>query len=619
MQDFESLGLSLAMVDNLKKMSIEVPTEIQQRAIPYLLENNTDLIGLAQTGTGKTAAFGLPLIELCDDSLDATQYLVVAPTRELVQQIAGQLENFGKPKRRLNVQSVFGGASISNQIKDYKRNTPKVLVATPGRLIDLLDRKVVKIDQVRTVVLDEADEMLNMGFQEDIYKILSFTPETKTTWLFSATMPKEVKKISDKFMKSPMEISVDTSQKVNVNIDHKYCVIKVSDKVSAIKRLSDFNPDLYGVVFCRTRMDTQRVADDLIADGYPAESLHGDLSQQQRDRVMSKFRNKKIPLLVATDVAARGIDVTDLTHVIHHSLPDDDAFYTHRSGRTARAGKKGVSYVLVAPHDTKKLQYLGQKLKIEFEKDLLPTGKEIRKQKVNAWVDHLLKVEPVSDVSTEDFENIKSKFEDLSKDEILAKIIHFELHKTEALAGNHGDINQDERSSGRRERGERSERGERGERSERGGERRERGDRSERGERGGERARPGFDKFFINIGRVDGLKRKDLVDFIANTAGIRPSMVGDISVQQKCTFFEVDSSGSSEVEKKLNGIDLQGRSIRVNLETDGGGGGGSRKPFRSSGGSGGYKGNRDGGGGSSHRGGGGGGNRPRRSDSGRRD
>jgi ATP-dependent RNA helicase DeaD len=619
MQDFESLGLSLAMVDNLKKMSIEVPTEIQQRAIPYLLENNTDLIGLAQTGTGKTAAFGLPLIELCDDSLDATQYLVVAPTRELVQQIAGQLENFGKPKRRLHVQSVFGGASISNQIKDYKRNTPKVLVATPGRLIDLLDRKVVKIDQVRTVVLDEADEMLNMGFQEDIYKILSFTPETKTTWLFSATMPKEVKKISDKFMKSPMEISVDTSQKVNVNIDHKYCVIKVSDKVSAIKRLSDFNPDLYGVVFCRTRMDTQRVADDLIADGYPAESLHGDLSQQQRDRVMSKFRNKKIPLLVATDVAARGIDVTDLTHVIHHSLPDDDAFYTHRSGRTARAGKKGVSYVLVAPHDTKKLQYLGQKLKIEFEKDLLPTGKEIRKQKVNAWVDHLLKVEPVSDVSTEDFENIKSKFEDLSKDEILAKIIHFELHKTEALAGNHGDINQDERSSGRRERGERSERGERGERSERGGERRERGDRSERGERGGERARPGFDKFFINIGRVDGLKRKDLVDFIANTAGIRPSMVGDISVQQKCTFFEVDSSGSSEVEKKLNGIDLQGRSIRVNLETDGGGGGGSRKPFRSSGGSGGYKGNRDGGGGSSHRGGGGGGNRPRRSDSGRRD
>ena len=612
MQDFESLGLSSAMVDNLKKMSITVPTEIQQRAIPYLLENNTDLIGLAQTGTGKTAAFGLPLIELCDDELDATQYLVIAPTRELVQQIAGQLESFGKPKRRLNVQSVFGGASISNQIKDYKRNTPKVLVATPGRLIDLLDRKVVKIDQVRTVVLDEADEMLNMGFQEDIYKILSFTPETKTTWLFSATMPREVKKISDKFMKSPMEISVDTSQKVNVNIDHKYCVIKVSDKVSAIKRLSDFNPDLYGVVFCRTRMDTQRVADDLIADGYPAESLHGDLSQQQRDRVMAKFRNKKIPLLVATDVAARGIDVTDLTHVIHHSLPDDHAFYTHRSGRTARAGKKGVSYVLVAPHDTKKLQYLGQKLKIEFEKDLLPTGKEIRKQKVNAWVDHLLKVEPVSDVSTEDFEAIKSKFEDLSKDEILAKIIHFELHKTEALAGNHGDINQDERSSGRRERGERSERGERGERRERG----ERSERAPRNDREGERARPGFDKFFINIGRVDGLKRKDLVDFIANTAGIRPSMVGDISVQQKCTFFEVDSSGSSEVEKKLNGIDLQGRSIRVNLETDGGGGGGSRRPARSGGG-GGYKGNRDGGGGSSHRGGGG--SRPRRTGSGRRD
>lgn len=337
--NFKQLGLSENLLKAINELGFNSPTDIQQQAIPKLIKDDRDFIGLAQTGTGKTAAFGLPLLERIDPAMKATQALILAPTRELGQQIAEQLDIYSKYQEKLNVLAVYGGASITNQMRALKR-TQHAIIATPGRLLDLIKRRAVNLESVRFLVLDEADEMLNMGFKEDLDLILSYTPEEKLTWLFSATMPKEIKKIVNKYMDNPTEVRINSKEQVNVDIEHQYALVKASDKAEALSRILDISPDMRGVVFCRTKNETQELAELLLRQNYKADSLHGDLSQAQRDRVMRRFKKHELHVLIATDVAARGIDVNDLTHVIHYTLPDDNSYYTHRSGRTARAGKK---------------------------------------------------------------------------------------------------------------------------------------------------------------------------------------------------------------------------------------------------------------------------------------
>jgi len=376
MKSFEALGLSGELVEAIRQLGFETPTPIQEKAIPMLLQGDTDLVGLAQTGTGKTAAFGLPLLDLVDDKNRATQALVIAPTRELSVQITNDLDRFSKNVKRFNIVTVYGGASISDQIRKI-RQSAQIIVATPGRLIDLLSRKVVDLTHIQFVVLDEADEMLNMGFKEDIDEILSTTPDSKKVWLFSATMPREVREIANNYMSNPKELAMEGRQSGNENIDHQFVVVDERDKYLALKRFVDYTPDIFGVIFCRTKIDTQRIAEHLIKDGYNADPLHGDLTQVQRDRVMKNFKEKTLQLLVATDVAARGIDVNNITHVIHMNMPDEMEFYTHRSGRTARAGKKGISLAIVSKKEVGRISQVEKSLKRKFTKVLVPTGDEV--------------------------------------------------------------------------------------------------------------------------------------------------------------------------------------------------------------------------------------------------
>ena len=346
MNPFSTLGIRHDIVNAIAELGFENPTPIQEQAIPVLLSGSNDFVGLAQTGTGKTAAFGLPLLELLDFEKNHPQALILCPTRELCLQITNDINNYAKNVKNVNVVAVYGGANISDQLRQIRRGV-QIVVATPGRMLDIINRKAIDFSEVRYVVLDEADEMLNMGFQEDIDQILSTTPEDKKTWLFSATMPTEVRRIAKKYMDNPFELTMGTKNTGNVNIDHEYYVVRARDKYAAFKRIVDFNPEIFGIVFCRTKIETQDIAESLIKDGYNADALHGDLSQQQRDKVMKRYRERSLQLLIATDVAARGIDVNDVTHVINYSLPDEVENYTHRSGRTARAGKSGVSISII--------------------------------------------------------------------------------------------------------------------------------------------------------------------------------------------------------------------------------------------------------------------------------
>jgi len=447
---FSELGLDDQIVSALSDLNIITPTEIQQEAIPHLIESESDFIGLAQTGTGKTAAFGLPLLNNIDEEKQYCQAIVLAPTRELAQQIAASINTFAKNKRRIKIDVVFGGAAIVNQIKALKSN-PQIVVATPGRLIDLIKRKSIDVSKLSYLILDEADEMLNMGFKEELNKILEHTPEEKNTWLFSATMPKAIKNIVSSYMHNPHEISVKSGVEVNKNITHQYMLAKMSDKLEVIKRYLDMESDLFGVLFCRTKMDTQNLADQLSRAGYTAEALHGDLTQKQRDVVMRKFKDRAIKLLVATDVAARGIDVSDLTHVIHHKLPDELEFYTHRSGRTARAGKKGVSIALVSKGEKRKLDILERQLGISFERALVPTGEEIVSKRVGAWLESMSTFESKKEIP-EDLKNqALSSLESFSKEDLVEKLLAIELNKIKF--SDTQDLNSPD--AGRSERGER--------------------------------------------------------------------------------------------------------------------------------------------------------------------
>ncbi len=483
MASFKKLGLSDSILKVLKELGFEKPTEIQEESIPQLLEKNTDFIGLAQTGTGKTAAFGLPLLERIDPDSKATQALVLAPTRELGQQIAEQLYTFSKYLDKVNVLAVYGGAPIQGQIKALKR-PQQVIIATPGRLIDLIKRKAVKLGEVQYLVLDEADEMLNMGFKDELDEILSYTPDDKLTWLFSATMPQEIKRMVKKFMDQPIEVKVNTKNEVNVNITHQYISVKSRDKSDAMIRILDSDPDIRGVVFCRTRMDTQNLAEFLMRKNYRADALHGDMSQAQRDKVMKRFKSKSLQVLIATDVAARGIDVNDLTHVFHYTLPDQIEYYTHRSGRTARAGKKGVSISFIGGGDQYKIKALERRLGIDFTQFQIPSAADIVQLAADKWAQGVLDTNEGGKIDDEILEKVNLQFADLSKEELVAKVLLNQLQRLDIDSDR--DLNDTVRqrsggsggSSGGRFRRERNDRGKGGYKGKKKFERSDRSDRS---------------------------------------------------------------------------------------------------------------------------------------------
>lgn len=529
MKTFQTLGLSKGLADAVQLIGFERPTPIQEKAIPMLLTGNRDFIGLAQTGTGKTAAFGLPLLDLVDDHSKETQALVLAPTRELGLQIVSDLENFTERFKKLNIVAVYGGASISEQIRKVKRGA-QIIVATPGRLIDLIGKKAVNLSTIKYVVLDEADEMLNMGFKEDIDEILSTTPDTKITWLFSATMPKEVRAIAKNYMSDPEEITVGDKNAGNTNIEHQYVVVHDRDKYSALKRILDFNPDIFGLIFCRTRIDTQRVAENLMKDGYNADALHGDLNQAQRDRVMMKFRQRSVQILVATDVAARGIDVDNITHVIHLNIPDEMEFYTHRSGRTARAGKKGISIAMVTSRETGKLRQIEKILKTTFVKIAVPTGQEVCQKQLLALMHRVHEVKVNEKEIAEFLPAVYEELKDLSKDELIKRFASIEFNRFLEYYRNAPDLNGESKGS----------------------------------DRGSERYATG-DRFFINLGKMDDLDVPTLLELLDDCCGVTKKNVGKIDLKGAYSFFEIDKEKSQDIIKGFEGMEFGGRTVRVEL------------------------------------------------------
>jgi len=537
---FESLGLSAPVVKALSELGITTPTAIQEQAIPALLEEATDFLGLAQTGTGKTAAFGLPLIDQIDPSINAIQAIVLSPTRELAQQIAKAVSDFAKYVPEVSVNVVYGGAAISNQIRDLKRNVPKILVATPGRLIDLIDRKVLNLSNVRYVVLDEADEMLNMGFQADIDVILSFTQADKNTWLFSATMPREIRDIVHRYMYNPVEVSVSTKEKVNQNIEHRFALVKRKDKRAALQRIIDGEGDMYALIFCRTKADTQALATDMAEAGYPIEAIHGDLSQAQRNAVMRKFKSGQVKLLAATDVAARGIDVDNLSHVIHFDIPDDLAFYTHRSGRTARAGKKGVAIALVTPSEQYKIRQLEKQLDIRFNRVMIPSAEEVILKHVQARLDDLLLTEATDDTRIW-VHMLTDQLETISKEELMAKFLSLSL---KGLKSKGDDLNVQEEA----------------------GDRNKTGKKKERGRNASTNGEAGMQRFSINLGISDRLQKGDLLKIICDASGVRGKHIGRIQMFKKHSIFDVEMAKAKSLSQSFKAAQFKGRRIKVTAD-----------------------------------------------------
>ena len=553
MNTFESLGLSTNLLKVIEEMGFTTPTPIQEKSIPLLLKGGrTDFIGLAQTGTGKTAAFGLPLIDLVDSDNKATQALIMAPTRELGQQTAKQLVDFSSNYKQLNVEVVYGGAAIMNQIKALKRPT-QIVVATPGRLLDLIRRKAIRLEDVKYVVLDEADEMLNMGFKEDIDEILSYVREERSTWLFSATMPADIRRITKKYMTDPVEVAVNTESKTNTDITHQYIITRNDDKETALKRFLDIAPEMKGILFCRTKRETQEITDNLGQLGYEVEALHGDLSQAQRDAAMRRFKARNMQLLIATDVAARGIDVNDLTHVLHHKIPDQLEAYTHRSGRTGRAGNKGISIVFINNREGRKISDIERKNNITFQKIEVPKASELKKVRLENWVKSTLAM-AIDDEADENLAALLPHFETLTKEDLLKRMISIELKQLKSSAKSDLNMSSDSRGSRDNDRGDRNNRGDRGERRQ-------------------------FDenrnRYFINIGKNDGISKVDLLDFVSEVSGAKKSDINDIAVQDKRSFFNLEESQVKGFEDKFQGLELEsGHAIRVNKETGGGGSGG---------------------------------------------
>ena len=540
MIQFSQLGLSDSTLAILNQMGFETPTPIQQQAIPYLLSDSaSDLIALAQTGTGKTAAFGLPLVELVTSSAQDPQALILAPTRELAQQSADQLLQFTDRKRTPKVEVVYGGAAITMQMKNLKKGAD-ILLATPGRLIDLIKRKAVSLKNIKYLVLDEADEMLNMGFKDEIDKILETVPDNRSIWLFSATMPPEIRKIVNTYMKNPHEVKVNQESKTNQDISHQYIITKTANKLAAARRFLDIHPEMRGIMFCRTKIETQEIADQFSTWGYGVEALHGDLTQSQRTAVMKRFKGRSMQLLIATDVAARGIDVNDLSHVFHHKLPDQVEAYTHRSGRTGRAGKKGISMAFINPRETNKIKQIERALDVTFERVDVPKHDDLISSRMNHWAEIIVNTK-IDSRADHVLSEIQSKFSDLSKEDILKRLITTQLDHLMIQEGEDSDLNENNDGSGK------------------------------------SRGRKGFNRYFINMGSMDGLTSGDLIHFIADMAGIERKNFGDVTLQKNYAFFEVNSDSDKGLAAKFDGFILEGRELRVNRDNE--------NPGRSSGGS----------------------------------
>ncbi len=561
MKTFEELGVAANIRKAIEEMGYENPMPVQEEVIPYLLGETKDIIALAQTGTGKTAAFGLPLLQKTNVKENVPQALILCPTRELCLQIAGDLADYSRYVDGLRVLPVYGGSSIDSQIKALKRGV-QIIVATPGRLIDLINRNTVKLDKVKCVVLDEADEMLNMGFTDSINEILSQVPEGRQMLLFSATMPKEIAKITRKYMDDPKEIIIGRKNEGSSNVKHVYYLVHARDKYLALKRIADYYPNIYGIIFCRTRRETQEIADKLIQDGYNADSLHGDLSQAQRDSVMQKFRIKNIQLLVATDVAARGLDVDSLTHVINYGLPDDIESYTHRSGRTGRAGKTGISIGIIHVKEKGKVREIEKIINRKFEQGTIPSGDAICEKQLFNFVDNLEKVKVNEDEIEKFLPAIYKRLEWLEKEDIIKRIASLEFNR---LIDYYRDAEEIETPSDRQSRGD-----------DKSFPRRK--DRDNSGSRQAER---GYSRLFVNVGRTDNVNPATLMGLVNEFVADKVS-IGRIDIMQNFSFFEVPER---DVNKVLNGLNNQERgNRRISVEVAQGERGGGNNSRGNSGG-----------------------------------
>ena len=528
MSKFAKLGLEENLLKAIQDMGFETPSEVQEKAIPILLEKDTDIVSLAQTGTGKTAAFGFPMLQKINIGSRTTQGLILSPTRELCLQITNEIKNYGKYCKGLNVVAVYGGASISEQARDIKKGA-QIIVATPGRMKDMIGRRMIDISKIEYCVLDEADEMLNMGFYEDITEILSYSPEDKSTWLFSATMPKEVATIAKKFMFQPIEITVGGKNMGAENVSHEYYLVNARDRYQALKRLADANPSIFSVIFCRTKRDTQKVAELLIEDGYSAAALHGDLSQNQRDLVMKSFRSRQIQMLVATDVAARGIDVDDITHVINYQLSDEIETYTHRSGRTGRAGKTGISMVIASKSESRKIHAIEKIIQKKFIHKEVPSGIEICEVQLFHLANKIKQTEINHDIDTY-LPNINEVLEAFSKEELIKKVFSVEFtrfynyyKKAKNLNVNAGDMSEGSKDTVR---------------------------------------------YFINIGGKDDFDWMSLKDFLKEMLGLDKDELYKVDVKESFSFFNTDSKHQELVMDFFKEFELEGRRVSVEISKD---------------------------------------------------
>jgi ATP-dependent RNA helicase DeaD len=537
MPTFQSLGLEEKFLQAIADLGFETPSEVQEKTIPILLQQETDMVSLAQTGTGKTAAFGFPMLQKINSESRTTQGLILSPTRELCMQITNEMEAYGKYIPGLNVVAIYGGASIVDQARKIKKGA-QIIVATPGRMKDMIGRGMIDISKIEYCVLDEADEMLNMGFYEDITEILSHSPKDKNTWLFSATMPKEVSSIAKKFMHNPVEISVGTKNVGAVNVSHEYYLVNARDRYDALKRLADANPDIFSVVFCRTKRDTQKVAEKLIEDGYNAAAIHGDLSQNQRDMVMKSFRSRQIQMLVATDVAARGIDVDDITHVINYQLPDEIETYTHRSGRTGRAGKSGVSMVIVSKSENRKIRAIENIIQKKFVEKQIPSGMEICEKQLFHLANSIKDTEINHDIDPS-LEGINKVLSDFSKEELIKKVFSVEFTRFYNYYKKAKDLNVAV------------------------------GDRS---------AAPETDsvRFFINIGAKDDFDWMSLKDFLKDLLQLGKDDLYKVDVMDSFSFFNVEEKHKDLILQAFEDFKLNGRRVSVEISKDGRRKGGGR-------------------------------------------
>ena len=536
------------MLQSVTALGFTQPTPIQEKAIPVLLQGTKDFIGLAQTGTGKTAAFGLPLLQLLTREDKSPQALIICPTRELCLQIANDLNSFKSKAENTIVTAVYGGTPIGEQIRNLKRGT-HIVAATPGRLIDLIERKAINLEKIHYVVLDEADEMLNMGFKDDIEFILKNTPNRQSTWLFSATMPPEIRQVSKRYMKQPFEITIGKTNAGAANIDHQYFSTSHANRYETLKRIVDFNPGLYGIIFTRTKADAQGITEHLIREGYDIEALHGDLTQQQRDKVMARFREKSIQLLIATDVAARGIDVQGITHVINYELPDDTEVYTHRSGRTGRAGKSGISVSIVTPKEIYRLRQIERMVNTRFHRMDIPSGKDVCRKQFFHFIDKMLE----ADISHGDYETylpaLQEKFAEMDKEEILQRVAALEFDRFLKYYENAADLNL--REEKRIARGERPMVGD---------------------TKGRKFGRSGnYQRLFVNLGTKDGFYKASFLQFILDMSELNKEVLGRIDMKEMNSWIEIEPGAAQKMIRSIDGKNYRGRRIRMNDAESGGG------------------------------------------------